>query len=68
MRNSSKSSDFGFCHKVIAAAIESAQCAGGALVLDCYHVYGGIVRCCCSCSMISKSRCVGVLLETVSGL
>ena len=51
---------------VTAAAIESAQGVGDALILGCLRGYCGIVRCCCSCSMISKSICVGVLLEFVS--
>ena len=51
---------------VTAAAIESAQCVGGALILGCSRVYCGIVRCCCSYSIISNSIRVGVLLEFVS--
>ena len=66
LRNCSKSSGFGFCRLVTAAAIESAQCVGSALVLGCSRGYCGIVRCCCSCSIISKSICVSVLLEFVS--
>ena len=66
LRNSSKSSGFGFCRLVTAAAIESAQYIGGALVLDCSREYCSIVRCCCSCSIISKSICIGVLLEFIS--
>ena len=66
LRNSSKSSGFGFCRLVTAAAIESAQCVEDALMLGCLQGYCGIVRCCCSCSMISKSICIGILLEFIS--
>ena len=68
LRNSSKSSGFGFWRFVTAAAIESAQCVGGALILGCSRVYCGMIRCCCSFSMISNSIRVGVLFEFVSGL
>ena len=46
--------------------MESAQCIGGALTLGFSRVYCGIVRCCCSCSIMSNSIRVGVLLEFVS--
>ena len=65
LRNSSKSSGFGFCRLVTNAAIESAQCVGGALALSYSQEYCSIVRCCCSCSMISKSIYVGILLKFI---
>ena len=66
LRNSSKSSGFGFWRFVTAAAIESAQCVGGTLMLGCSRIYCGVVRCCCSCSIISSSIRVCVLFEFVS--
>ena len=66
LRNSSKSSGFGFCHLVTAAAVESAQCVGDALVLDCSRGYYSIVRCCYSCFIISKSIRISILLEFIS--
>ena len=51
---------------VTAAAIESAQCVGAGLMLGCSRVYCSMVRCCCSCSIMSKSIRVGILLEFVS--
>ena len=66
LRNSSKSSGFGFWRLVTAAAIESAQCVGDVLILGCSRGYCGIVRCCCSCSMMSKSIRISVLLEFVA--
>ena len=66
VENSSKSSGFGFCRLVTAAAMESAQCVGGALMLGCSRVYYGVVRCCCRVLSYQTQYAFGVLLEFVS--